>query len=116
MTLEAFEKIINDGIEDLPLRVRRLMNNVAILVDSRAKNGEALFGLYEGVPLTMRSDDFFDLPDRITIYMDTILDTYSKTDDIKECVSNTIWHEVAHHFGFEEEWIEAEEIKRGKTL
>ena len=60
--------------------------------------------------------DSLSLPDKITIFKNPILEAYSNADDIAACVANTVWHEVAHHFGMEEDEVEAEEVKRGKVL
>ena len=66
------------------------------------------------VPQTERGVDYQALPDKITIFKKPILEAYSDPKDIKECVENTVWHEVAHHFGYGEEWIAREEKVRGK--
>ena len=76
-----------------------------------------MFGLYEGVPLIERGlADELLLPDKITIFKLPILAAYTDPEDIATCVSNTVWHEVAHHFGMDEEQVQEEEIKRGKIL
>jgi len=121
-----FETLVAEGIDALPERIRKLMHNVAIVVEDemapevRTEYGYApddiIFGLYEGVPQTERGGDYFALPDKISIFRNPILATYDDPADIRECVANTVWHEVAHHFGFGEEWIEREEGRRGKTL
>lgn len=122
-----FEKLVAEGIDAIPAHIRALMENVAIVIADeptmlqRKQNNvlpdEMLFGLYEGIPLTERGEGYnFVLPDKISIFKNPILETYSDPEEIKKCVSNTVWHEVAHHFGRDEEWVAAEEIKRGKTL
>lgn len=121
-----FEKLVEEGIASLPERVRANMRNVAIVIaddltsDERREQGldpaEALFGLYEGIPQTERGVEYAALPDKITIFKLPILAAYSEPDDIRACVANTVWHEVAHHFGFGEEWVAREEQRRGKTL
>jgi predicted Zn-dependent protease with MMP-like domain len=114
---KEFEQLVIAGIEALPEKFQKLLQNVAIVIGDSAPNGEELFGLYEGIPVTERGSDYgMVLPDKITIFKDTVLKVYTDPEDIKQCVSNTVWHEIAHHFGFDEEWVEAEEIKRGKLL
>ena len=64
-----------------------------------------LLGLYEGVPLTER-DSWWDagsLPDRITIYRQPILDICSSREDVVEEVAITVIHEIAHHFGIDDQ-------------
>ncbi len=124
MNDEQFMALVEAGIEALPARIRELMKNVAIVIDdeiSPAKKREmgfepdaAVFGLYEGIPQTERGVDYQALPDKITIFKNPILSTYSDLGDIQECVENTIWHEVAHHFGYGDPWIEKEERVRNK--
>ena len=121
---EEFMSLVDAGIASLPSRVRSLMDNVAVVVEddlSSAKRkemgfdmDETVFGLYEGIPKTERGADYQALPDKITIFKKPILDTYSDPEDIKQCVENTVWHEVAHHFGYGDPWIEREEGRRGK--
>jgi predicted Zn-dependent protease with MMP-like domain len=127
MTDEAFMELVERGIAALSPKVRARMKNVAIVIadepnarqrrENNLEEGETLFGLYEGVPQTERGlIDEPLLPDKITIFKLPILETYADPADIAACVANTVWHEVAHHFGMEEEEVEREEERRGKTL
>ena len=126
MSDEEFITLVDAGIDALGEDIRARMDNVAIVIadapteEQRKENNlsedEILFGLYEGIPQTERglSDDIV-LPDKITIFKEAILAVYSDPADIAVCVANTVWHEVAHHFGMDEDEVRAEEIKRGKT-
>lgn len=126
MSDEEFITLVDAGIDALGEDIRARMDNVAIVIadapteEQRKENNlsedEVLFGLYEGIPQTERglSDDIV-LPDKITIFKEAILAVYSDPADIAVCVANTVWHEVAHHFGMDEDEVRAEEIKRGKT-
>lgn len=123
---EHFETWVENSITELPEWVREKLVNVAFLIEDepseelRAEEGllpdETLFGHYVGVPLADRGDDAPLFPDTITIFKTPILETYTDEADIRACIRNTIWHEVAHYFGHDEEWVEQEEIRRGKTL
>ncbi len=127
MSDEAFMRLVEEGVASLRPDIQMKMKNVAIVVrDSPSKRqrtennlgtDDVLFGLYEGVPLTERgvSDDIL-MPDRITIFKKSILAAYSDPGDIATCVKNTLWHEVAHHFGMSEEEVSRKEILRGKTI
>ncbi len=127
MNDEAFLKLVDEGIDALGDEVHARMKNVAIVIadeptaqqreDHGLKEGDTLFGLYEGIPQIQRGlmDDIV-LPDKITIFKLPILEAYSDPQDIAACVANTVWHEVAHHFGMEEDEVEQEEVKRGKLL
>jgi predicted Zn-dependent protease with MMP-like domain len=127
MSDEKFMDLVDAGVAALGPLVGSRMRNVAIVIadeptpEQRAESGlgphEQLFGLYEGVPLTERGlIDELLLPDRITIFKIPILAAYHDPSDIAQCVANTVWHEVAHHFGMEEAQVELEEIRRGKVL
>jgi predicted Zn-dependent protease with MMP-like domain len=127
MSDEDFLKLVDAGIDALRDDIKEKMHNVAIVIadePSKAQRKEhnlgkdgVLFGLYEGIPQTERGvEDFLMMPDKITIFKNPILETYSDPKDIAQCVENTVWHEVAHHFGMDEDQVEEEEIKRGKLL
>jgi len=56
------------ALDGLPEDLGNLMRNVAVLVE-HGDGPPGLLGLYEGVPLTVRSTHYAGvLPDRITIY------------------------------------------------
>jgi len=127
MSDEEFLRLVDSGVTALGPQVHERMQNVAIVIADRPTpeqlsaqgltDDEVLFGLYEGVPLIERGlAEELVIPDKITIFKEPILATYSDPTDIATCVANTVWHEVAHHFGMEEDEVEAEEIRRGKLL
>lgn len=126
MTDEEFEKLVAEGIDRLPLHILAKLKNVAIVIEDEPTEEErkehalesedTLFGLYEGVPQTERGVEFVMMPDKISIFKKPILETYQRPEDIKECVANTVWHEVAHYFGMDEDEVGREEQKRGKYL
>jgi predicted Zn-dependent protease with MMP-like domain len=126
MSDEEFMELLDKAVDALPSWVHERMDNVAIVMakeptrkqrkENEIGDGETLFGLYEGVPLTERTYDEFRLPDKISIFKDPILAAYHLPEDVATCIENTVWHEVAHHFGMSEEEVEEEEIKRGKTM
>jgi predicted Zn-dependent protease with MMP-like domain len=68
---ERFEQMVADALDSLPPDLGRAMDNVAVVVGDKAE-GRPLFGLYEGVPLIRRGTYAGAVPDRITIYQDTI--------------------------------------------
>ena len=103
----------------LPQRLSRHVRDVAILVEDLAdeetlaamevENAWELTGLYRGIPLTERSvSDPVRLPDQILLYRDPILIEWIETgEDLGRLVGSVLVHEVAHHFGFSDEEIEA---------
>jgi predicted Zn-dependent protease with MMP-like domain len=111
MSEADFEAAVSDALDQLPAEVARAMDNVAVFIDDDyvPQPGEdpdtVLLGLYEGVPLTER-DSWWDagsLPDRITIYRQPILDICSSREDVVEEVAVTVIHEIAHHFGIDDQ-------------
>ena len=70
-------------------------------------DGETLFGLYEGVPLTRRGSDYHLVPpDRITIFRGPLERAYTSPQAIAREVRVTVMHELGHHLGFEESGLE----------
>ena len=100
---EAFEELVADALDDIPPELMSLMDNVVVAIEP-AHDGEPLLGLYEGIPLTERGSDYSGvLPDRIIIYRDAILEICETDDDVVDEVYTTVVHEVAHHFGIDDE-------------
>ncbi|MCA4711056.1 metallopeptidase family protein, partial [Mycobacterium avium subsp. hominissuis] len=83
---------------------RQAMDNVVVLVDDRHPEEPDLLGLYEGVALTERDSDYSGaLPDAITIYRAALLDVCESEQQVIEEVAVTVIHEIAHHFGIDDE-------------
>jgi predicted Zn-dependent protease with MMP-like domain len=101
MSVERFEELVSDALDDIPAELRQAMENVAVLVDDTSPPGR-LFGLYEGVPLTSRGNYSSSMPDRITIFMATICRASETAQDVVRLVHTTVIHEVGHHFGIGE--------------
>lgn len=101
MSVEQFEDLVADALDEIPDGLRSAMENVAVLVDDESPPG-VLFGLYEGVPLTSRGNYSASMPDRITIFMATICRASQSTEDVVQIVRKTVIHEVGHHFGIGE--------------
>lgn len=98
---ERFEELVAEALESLPEALAREIENVVVMVEDRAGGGRSLFGLYEGIPLTRRSPTSYSgvMPDRITLFQETISSVCDSEDDLVRQVRKTLIHEVAHHFG-----------------
>lgn len=105
MSRDEFEGLVADGLDSVPARLMDMLDNVVVLVEDEHPDGEELLGLYEGTPLTERSDMFGPpvLPDHITIYQGPILRMCRTADEVRDEVSITVVHEIAHHFGIDDE-------------
>jgi len=99
VSAERFEELVADALDDIPPALGKLMDNVWVQVDGRARPD--LLGLYEGVPLTARDSGYAGMvmPDRITIFRRTICSICASEDEVVAQVRQTVVHEVAHHFG-----------------
>lgn len=103
MTREEFEDLVGEALDTIPPRLTKLMRNVVIVVEDDSPGGR-LLGLYEGVPLTERGDTYAGyLPDRITIFRRPLLAYCETPDDLVREVRITVVHEIAHHFGIDDE-------------
>ncbi|WP_232661100.1 metallopeptidase family protein [Pseudonocardia sp. TRM90224] len=106
MTRRRFEELVADALDSIPPELTAAMDNVVVLVGDRNPEEPSLLGLYEGIALTERTSTYgWVLPDRITIYQDAILDICDDEDDVVHEVAVTVVHEVAHHFGIDEETL-----------
>jgi predicted Zn-dependent protease with MMP-like domain len=105
MSRERFEELVADALDEVPDALLSLMDNVVILVEDESPAGEPeLLGLYEGHALTSRGWDYAGvLPDRILIYRGPILRICDNDEDVVEEVAVTVVHEIAHHFGIDDD-------------
>ncbi len=99
----AFADLVEQALADIPDALRSLMDNVAIFVEDRGDDPDML-GVYEGIPLTERHDyGGLAMPDRIVIYRLPILEICTTLDDVVSEVLVTVVHEIAHHFGIDDD-------------
>ena len=110
---DEFDRIVEDGLRLIPPRFRRRMSNVAIVVEAEPPR-PGLLGLYQGRPLANRSVfESFALPDKITIYQGPHERMARNPDELRQMVADTVWHEIAHHFGMDERRVRrAEQMRR----
>jgi predicted Zn-dependent protease with MMP-like domain len=103
MTRQRFEELVGDALDLIPAEFAAAMDNVVVLVEDRDAENPTLLGLYHGVALTERTSMYGgELPDRITIYREAILDICHDEQDVVEEVAITVVHEIAHHFGVDD--------------
>jgi predicted Zn-dependent protease with MMP-like domain len=104
MSPQRFEELVSDALDQIPAKLAAAIDNVVILVEVRNSDEPDLLGLYEGIALTERDTSYAgSLPDAITIYRDALLDVCETEDEVVEEVAVTVIHEVAHHFGIDDE-------------
>jgi len=99
-------------MNELPEKYIRGLENVAIVMadeptpeQKQKMNIDSqylLLGLYEGIPITERGANYnFVLPDKITLFKNSILAASRNEDDLFEQVKRTLWHEIAHYYGLD---------------
>ena len=95
---QDFEELVREAMDDLPdlLRVA-LERNVAVVISEQGRRHHA-YGLYQGDGA--HRDNY---PDRIIIFRDTLRRDFGHDADLlREQVTITVRHELAHHIGFDE--------------
>ena len=110
-----FRKLVEQSLRGLPGTIRSQLDNVEIVVEDEpapqqieARDGEddELFGLYEGTPLSERNSAYtMVVPDRIVIFRGPLERAFDDPIEIADEVRITVLHELAHHFGFDEDRI-----------
>ena len=104
MDPQRFDELVSDALDLIPPRLAAVMDNVVVLVADRHPEEADLLGLYEGVALTERDSHYAgSLPDTITIYRDALLDICDHEDQVVDEVRITVVHEIAHHFGIDDD-------------
>lgn len=105
MSRDDFEDLVSEALDRIPPELTRLMDNVAVFVEDEPPPGAPeLLGLYEGTPLTERGEWYAGaLPDRISVYLGPTLRRCQTRDEVVDEVATTVVHEVAHHFGIDDE-------------
>ena len=127
MTRKRFEQLVERALADIPRFLRDEMQNVAVVVEDEPsaelleemgiEPPDTLYGLYQGTPLAEREWAYGNtLPDRIAIYQRPIVEDCEDDDDIVDCIAETVFHEFAHHFGWDEDHMDEVEVMwRGET-
>ena len=114
MRRHRFERLVARSLAALPRQYRERIENVAVLVEPEPATEtprelgtgphEAIYGLYFGVPLTERGAGYgMALPDRIVLYQRAIENACRSDAAIARLIRQVVAHEVAHHFGFDDE-------------
>jgi predicted Zn-dependent protease with MMP-like domain len=105
VTVDDFEDQVAEALDSLPPDIRRLMSNVAVVVEDEPPPGLPLLGLYHGVPLTRRTSGYAAVPpDKITIYQGPLERHYGADPErLTREIRRVVVHEIAHHFGISDE-------------
>ncbi len=106
MDPQRFDALVSAALDAIPDEIAVLVRNLVVLVEDEPPDGEPddLLGLYDGVALTERdSSSMPELPDRIFLFRRPLLEMCEDEDDLVDEVRITVVHEVAHHFGIDDD-------------
>lgn len=118
MRAEEFDRLVIEALEAVPERFRQRMRNIAIVVEDaptrsqlqacEVPDGETMYGYYDGVALTERDTDGEPmLPDRIIIFRQPLFEDFGNdVHMLREEIVRTVGHEIAHHFGIDDDRLE----------
>lgn len=118
MERAAFENMVEEAFERLPVRFRQAIENVGVYVEDypddelvaqmRLQSRKQLLGLYQGIPLTSRGT-WYGMspvtPDKITLYQKNIEARANTSEEIAARIYEVLVHEIGHYFGMSEEEI-----------
>ena len=116
MSERAFRRLVDEGLALVPAEFRPYLEGVSVVIEDWAPDAlldelgvpddETLYGLYSGRALTEGPPGSGELPPRITIYRGPLLEDCEDEDDLRDELSTTVIHELAHHFGIAEARLE----------
>jgi predicted Zn-dependent protease with MMP-like domain len=94
---EDFEELVRDALDDLPDLLRNALAHVAVVISDGGRRRHA-YGVYQGDGATRD-----DAHDRIVIFRDTLRRDFGHDPELlRDQVTRTVRHELAHHVGFDE--------------
>jgi predicted Zn-dependent protease with MMP-like domain len=108
MNRRQFEEVVAETLESLPAWVNDRIDNLQVIVLERPSrdqdpHGDGLLGLYEGISLLERGNDYFAaLPDVIYVFRQPHLEMELRRAELREEIRRTVLHELAHHLGIDD--------------
>ena len=103
---DEIEAIVVDALDALPTAFRERLGSVAIVIDDEptpaqlaSVGARGLFGLYQGIPRTTYGADQVAIPSKITLFRGPLTRAYRTPERLAAGVTDTVYHEIAHHFG-----------------
>jgi predicted Zn-dependent protease with MMP-like domain len=114
MEREEFERLVLRAVESLPVEFQRNLENVDVVVEdwptalqmrqARTKSPGQLLGLYQGVPQTRRGRGYgLVLPDKISIFQKPVEAQCRFGSEVEAKIAEVVRHEIAHHFGLDDQ-------------
>ncbi|MCU0307830.1 MAG: metallopeptidase family protein [Thermoleophilia bacterium] len=104
--LEDFEQLVQVAIDDVPEPFASLLAETAVVVEEHSPPGQpALYGLYQGHPITVGQIPSGAMPPKITVFMHPLVDHCRTLDELEHQVRVTVLHELGHHLGMDEDHL-----------
>lgn len=105
VSADRFATLAQAALGELPAELLRRLDNVALFIDDDAPDDEPdILGYYDGIPQTERDTMYAGvLPDRIVLCRNPILAMCDTEADVVREVGITVAHEIAHHFGIDDD-------------
>lgn len=113
MDTQEFEQLVVEALEELPESFARYLDNVEVIVAKRPtreqrkalglKPWQTVYGMYQGVPYTMRTSGMLVLPDTIVIFQEPLARDFRSAAELRAQVRRTVLHEIAHLFGISDD-------------
>ena len=112
----AFQRLVDAALAQVPAEFRPYLEGVPVVIedwppdelldDLEVPEDETLYGYYSGHPIIDGPPGPGELPPRITIYRAPLLEDCADEDELRDEVTITVLHEIAHHFGIDEARLE----------
>ncbi len=94
---DDFQELVRDALDDLPDLLQNALAHVAVVISDGGRR-QGAYGLYQGDGATRDNAH-----DRIVIFRDTLRRDFGHDADLlRDQVTRTVRHELAHHVGFDE--------------
>jgi len=112
MSRTDFEQVVDEVLDALPQWVLDRIDNLSVVVEERPTHHQdphdtGLLGLYEGVSLLHRGNDYFAaMPDTITVFRQSHLALGLTDDELRDEIRRTVLHEIGHHLGIDDDRLD----------
>jgi predicted Zn-dependent protease with MMP-like domain len=104
-----FERLVDDAIASLPSQLLHYLDDVEVSVepipprDPLGAGDQLLLGRYQGGPTPEHGRGSAAVPDRLTLYRRPLEARARNKQELAELVRETVVHEIAHHFGIDDD-------------
>lgn len=118
---ERFAELVKEALRELPPEFQPYLQGLEVRVEDYPpdelmwewgmKPPNYPFGMYEG-PSLLEADDPRDFPGTIVLYRRPLEEWCQSEEELRDQIRRTVFHELAHRFGFPEEGM-PEELRAG---